>query len=276
MMLVVAFLALLLSAAILLIAVSALVSFSLARQARTPVTDGEFAALPAGLMLREFVCLLLTLLWRPLGWLPPHITPGDAGKPPVLLLHGLFQNRSCLLLLQRRLQQAGYRTMSINTPPWHDLAALTGRVADGVDRLRLATGAERVHLVGHSMGGILARCYLQRQENTPYVVSCVTIGSPHLGSKLALFAVSKLGRALLPGSPMLAQLNATPLQAGIPLTAICSLDDNIIVPAQNARLDGADNIELAGMGHTAMLFSRQVANAVVTALANNVRGEGLP
>jgi pimeloyl-ACP methyl ester carboxylesterase len=266
MMLVAAFLALLLSVAVLLVAVSVLVSFSIARQARTPVTDGEFAALPLGMMLREFTCLLLTLLWRPFGWLPPRITPGDAGKPPVLLLHGLFQNRSCLLLLQRQLQRAGYRTMSINTPPWHDLATLTNRVGDGVNRLRVATGADRVHLVGHSMGGILARSYLQT-SGTEWVANCVTIGAPHTGSQLAVFAVSRLGRALLPGSPLLAQLNTAPLPTGIKLTAIFSSDDNIIVPAENARFEGADNLEISGIGHTAMLFSEQVSNIVMNALA---------
>jgi triacylglycerol esterase/lipase EstA (alpha/beta hydrolase family) len=265
MMLVAALLALLLSVAMLLVALSVLVSFSLARQARTPVKDGEFAPLPLGLMLHESACLLRTVLWRPLGWLPPRVTPGDANKPPVLLLHGLFQNRSCLCALQRRLQRAGYRTMSINTPPWHDLATLTQRVGLGVDRLRAVTGPGQVHLVGHSMGGILARSYLQ-QAGTGHVVSCVTIGAPHTGSQLAVFAVSRLGRALLPGSPLLAQLNAGPPPTGIKLTAIYSRDDNIIVPAQNARLEGADNLEVSGIGHTAMLFSGEVAKVVVASL----------
>jgi triacylglycerol esterase/lipase EstA (alpha/beta hydrolase family) len=265
MTLVLAILVLLLTVTALLLAVAVLVSFSMARQARAPVADGEFAGLPAGLMLGEFAVLFATILLRPLGWLPPRVTPGDDGRPPVLLLHGLFQNRSCLLSLQRRLQQAGYRTMSINTPPWHDLPTLTARVAGGVDRLRLATGADRVHLVGHSMGGILARSYLQ-QFGAARVDHCVTIGSPHSGSQLAVFAVSKLGRALRPGSTMLAQLDAAPLTTGIKLTAIYSVDDNIIVPTENARLAGADNLEIAGVGHTAMLFSEEVAAKVVTRL----------
>ena len=265
MTLVAALLAVLLTVALLLVAVSVLVSFSIATQARRPVGDGQVLRLPIGLMLREFAVLLLTLLLRPCGWLPPRITPGDATKPPVLLLHGLFQNRSCLLFLQRRLRRAGYRTMSINTPPWHDLATLTARVVIAVEQLRAATGADRVHLVGHSMGGILVRSYLQA-HGPAKVAGCVTLGSPHTGSQLAIFAVSKLGRALLPGSPLLAQLNAAPLPTGLELTAIYSRDDNIIVPVKNARLEGAVNLEVSGTGHTAMLFSGEVARVVVESL----------
>jgi len=256
---------------VILLAVSVLVSFGIARQVRhekSPASaDSATAMLPVGLMLREFACLLFTLWLRPSGWLAPRITPGDSDKPPVLLLHGLFQNRSCLLRLQWRLHRAGYRAMSINTPPWYDLDTLTARVTTGVERLRAVTDAERIYLIGHSMGGILARSYLYK-HGSDGVAGCVTIGSPHTGSELAVFAISKLGRALLPGSPMLERLNAVPLPSGVRLTAIYSKDDNIIVPAANARLAGARNIEISGMGHTAMLFSQQVADTVVDALEN--------
>lgn len=261
-----AILAMLATLAAILVAIAVLVSFGIARQVRAPVMEGQFASLPVGLMLREFAVLLLTLLLRPCGWLPSCVTPGRTDLPPVLLLHGLFQNRSCLLFLQNRLQLAGYRTLSINTPPWHALPTLTARVAKSVDQLCATTGDEQVHIVGHSMGGILARSYLQTHGPTK-VAGCITLGSPHTGSQLAVFAVSRLGRALLPGSPLLAQLNAAPLHNSVSITAIHSRDDNIIVPAENARLDGADNIEISGVGHTAMLFSEQVSNIILNALA---------
>ena len=265
MTLVVTILAMLAILAVILVAIAVLVSFGIARQVRAPVAEGQFASLPIKLMLREFAVLLLTLLLRPGGWLPPRVTPGRDDRLPVLLLHGLFQNRGCLLFLQRRLQRAGYRTLSINTPPWHDLATLTTRVAKGVDQLCAATGAGQVHIVGHSMGGLLARRYLQTHGPSK-VAGCITLGAPHTGSQLAVFAVSRLGRALFPGSALLAELNTTPHPAGTPITAIYSRDDNIIIPSTNARLHGADNIEISGVGHTAMLFSGEVAAVVVEAL----------
>jgi pimeloyl-ACP methyl ester carboxylesterase len=254
-----------------LFVLSVVLSFSIAWYERfngdPTVAEERRHTFAARLMLTEFACLLLTLLLRPLGWLPTRIARGPARRTPVILLHGLFQNRSCLLPLHWRLRAAGFdRVVSINTPLGQDLQALVDKVAGTVAQVRTAAGAKQVHLVGHSMGGIIARNFIQLQDGAPYVATCVTIGSPHRGSKLAPFAVSSLGRNLLPGSKLLTRLNAEPLPASVRFTAIYSRHDNIIVPADHARLDGAENLELAGLGHTTMLFSRQVAEAVVAAL----------
>lgn len=227
-------------------------------------------ALAVRLMLSEFACLAATLLLRPLGWLPGRPAAGPSRRPPVVLLHGLFQNRSCLFPLQWRLRSAGYdRVVTVNTPPWRCLASLVDTVAETVEQACRDSGHQRVSLVGHSMGGILARCYLQERAGAARVAACVTLGSPHSGSKLARLAVSRLGRDLLPGSGLLARLNALPLPERTAFTAIRSCHDNIIVPAESARLDGAGNIELAGLGHTALLFSAQAAAAVRAALEPN-------
>jgi triacylglycerol esterase/lipase EstA (alpha/beta hydrolase family) len=254
-----------------LLALSVVLSFSIAwfdRINNDPVVaEQRRHALAVKLLLSEFFCLLLTLLLRPLGWLPARIAAGTTRQTPVILLHGLFQNRSCLLLLQWRLRAAGFdRVISVNTPPWRDLESLVDTVAATVEAVRQATGSAKVHLVGHSMGGILARCYLQLRNGAPRVANCVTLGTPHRGSKLAPFAVSRLGRSLRPGSELLARLNAAPLPENVRFTAIYTRHDNIIVPMESARLAGAHNIELSGLGHTTLLFSPQVAKAVVRAL----------
>lgn len=261
----------LLAASAALFALSVVLSFSIAWFERInsdpAVAEQRRHALAVKLLLTEFFCLLLTLLLRPLGWLPVRIASGATRQTPVILLHGLFQNRSCLLLLQWRLRTAGFdRVISVNTPPWRDLESLVDTVAATVEAVRQATGREKVHLVGHSMGGILARCYLQLRSGAPQVANCVTLGTPHRGSKLAPFAVSRLGRSLLPGSELLSRLNAAPLPENIHFTAIYTRHDNIIVPMESARLAGVDNIELAEIGHASLLFSRQAAAAVVKAL----------
>jgi triacylglycerol esterase/lipase EstA (alpha/beta hydrolase family) len=252
---------------------SVALSFSIARAQRikaAALADRHRPFLAVRLLAAEYACLLLTILLRPLGWLPIRIPTGAARRPPVILLHGLFQNRSCLLPLAWYLRRAGFDcVVSINTPAWHDLAALTERVRCTVAQVRTATGAVQVHLVGHSMGGITARAFLQRQDGAAKVAGCVTLGSPHRGSRLARLAVSRLGRSLLPGSEFLTRLNAAPLPKQTHFTAIYSRHDNIIVPMENARLDGAHNIELTGLGHTTLLFSAKAAHAVITALNNS-------
>ena len=64
-------------------------------------------------------------------------------------------------------------------------------------------------------------------------------------------------------------LSSATLPGEVHFTAIYSRHDNMVVPMESARLDGADNVELAEMGHTTLLFSAQAAQAVITALSNS-------
>jgi pimeloyl-ACP methyl ester carboxylesterase len=66
-----------------------------------------------------------------------------------------------------------------------------------------------------------------------------------------------------PGNAWLAELERRrPDALAIPWLAIWSTHDNIVAPAASARLEGADELRLEGIGHLAMLDSPDVAEAV--------------
>lgn len=259
------------------VALTVLLSYTVAwyerANARPDLIDRRFTSrglcIAAWLLVQETACLLLTILLRPFGWAQPRMPePGQSDTPPVILLHGLFQNRSCLFWLQYRLRSAGYRqVISINTPPWRDLETLTELLAKKVDELRIRLKVDKVILVGHSMGGMIARNYVQNRGGVAYVERMVTLGSPHHGSKLAPFAISATGRTLLPGSELLQRFNSAPWPTETPAVAIYTRYDNIVMPAESARMEGAVNVELDGMGHTSLLFHPRALQAVVDALA---------
>ncbi len=219
-------------------------------------------------MTVETACLVLTVLLYPLGWLPQWCRPVPKKTPPVILLHGLFQNRACWLYLRLRLRLRGVRSLhAINLPPWKDIESLTERVAIKVDELRLASGCDRVHLVGHSLGGIVARNYLQLRGGAAKVDRCILIAVPNGGSKLAALALSPLATILLPGSELLARLAAAPLPAAARLTTLHSRHDNIVLPAESALLPGAEDLELAGIGHTTLLYHPRTVKLLADLLA---------
>ena len=222
------------------------------------------------LLIQETGCLLLTILLRPLGWQQPRIPDSkDSEKPPVILLHGLFQNRSCLLWLQHRLKAAGYQqVISINTPPWRDIEALSEQLAKKVDELRIHLKVEKVILIGHSMGGLIARNYVQSRGGSAHVQAMVTLGSPHHGSKLAPFALSTMGKSLLPGCEFLTRFNSVPWPEATPATSIFTRYDNIVLPVESAKMEGARHFELDGMGHTALLFHPRALQTVIEALSS--------
>lgn len=220
------------------------------------------------LLLLETGCLILTILMRPLGWTDPQLPEADNNThPPIILLHGLFQNRSCLFWLQYRLRSAGYKQIiSINTPPWRDLESLTENLAKKVDELRIKLKIDRVILIGHSMGGMIARNYVQNRGGAAQVCGMITLGSPHHGSKLAPFAVSPMGKTLLPGSEFLRKFNSVAWPKETLAYAIYTRYDNIVLPADSAKMKNAELIELDGMGHTSLLFHPRSLQAVTRAV----------
>jgi pimeloyl-ACP methyl ester carboxylesterase len=221
----------------------------------------------------EMFLLFVTVLLRPLGWSGSgavRCRQGGLlpGTTPVLLLHGLFHNCGCWWWIRRRLRSLGMPVFVLNLPMWTcNIERGAAMVARMVDELRIAHGVEKVHLIGHSMGGLVARYYLQN-GGAGKVDRCILLGAPNGGSKLAVLAVSPMGRNLLPGSPFLGKIDPR-LPPGVRLIAISSRDDNLILPPENARLEGARNIELTGVQHTSLLYHP----LAVASIASELREE---
>ncbi|MBC7273418.1 MAG: alpha/beta fold hydrolase, partial [Streptomyces sp.] len=135
--------------------------------------------------------------------------PAEA-KPPVVLLHGFIDNRSVFVLLRRALAQHGGRHLeSLNYSPLtcdvRTAAALLGRHIEEVCR---RTGSDRVDVVGHSLGGLIARYYVQRLGGDTRVRVLVTLGTPHTGTRVVPLAnAHPIVRQMRPGSTLMAELS---------------------------------------------------------------------
>lgn len=113
----------------------------------------------------------------------------------VILIHGVWMRAFSLLLLRRRLREAGFRTELF------DYASVFGRDERSLERLGQcirAQPASRVHLVGHSLGGLVA---LRALERLPIALNgrVVCLGSPLNGSAVAQRLTRRDGRAQLLG-----------------------------------------------------------------------------
>src|SRR3712207_169887 len=131
-----------------------------------------------------------------------------AARVPVVLVHGLIDNHSVFAVMRRSLRRRGFTSVcSWNYSPL--LADVSRGAADlgrHLQRICEQTGYERVHVVGHSLGGLLARYHVQRQGGDQHVESLVTLGTPHQGSVLAHLLPTPLVRQLRPGSAVLQEL----------------------------------------------------------------------
>lgn len=233
--------------------------------------DNRFRArnlsMTLSVILQETFFNSMTLLILPFGLLKTRRPPQTRGETPILLLHGLFNNRASWFWFKAFLRKQGFNNIAtINLSSWHNEEVLTELVAKKVDELRHQLGVDKVHLVGHSMGGIIARNYIQLRGGAGKVDHCVTLGSPHLGSKLTPFAFAPLGKVLVPGSDFLRRLNEAPVPEKVTVTNIYTRKDNMVLPNANTRLPWGEQVELDGLGHTGLIYRHPALAAVSAAL----------
>ena len=192
-------------------------------------------------------------------YLMPDPAPAPAGAP-VLLLHGVLCNAGAMAGLRDDLvaRNLGPVYALSYGPPLASIDEFADQVAAKIDAILEATGAARVAIVGHSMGGLVARTYLRR-HGAQKVSLVMTLGAPHHGSVHAcLFPGLSLAQ-LRPGNAWLADLNrAEGAPAGVRLVSLWSWHDSMVAPQTSSRLTGAENIELSGIGHNALLGDRRV------------------
>src|SRR5439155_2296163 len=113
----------------------------------------------------------------------------------VLLLHGAWMNRWVMSYLALALQREGFAVQTLSYRTMRGtLAEHLARVAGGVAALE----APRLHLVGHSLGGVIALRYLQRGAD-PRVRRAVLLGSPVAGCRAAADLAQSAGGELLLG-----------------------------------------------------------------------------
>jgi triacylglycerol lipase len=201
---------------------------------------------------------------RPLGFLG---LPGARGPRPIIVLHGYAMNRANFLPLACRLRAAGLGPV-LGFEYWTlgRTASAAKQLAEYVDEVRAATGADTVDLIGHSMGGMVARYYVQLGGGDVSVTHLVTIGSPHEGTDVSAIGIGQPARELLFGSTLLERLRVAPALKHAKLTVIWSRSDALVPGSRQARVHGADEIVFDDLGHLGLLASRRVAAAVIERL----------
>lgn len=222
----------------------------------------------ARLFGRELCSNLWTSSW---GMLRPRLACAQQEYTellPVLLIHGYVCNRGFWGVLSPALASAGVLHDALDLePPAADIDAFVPQVVQAIDALRERSGSERVIIVAHSMGGLVARACLAAHGEAA-IAHVITLGTPHHGTALANLGVGRNARQMSrPGgqsSDWLAQLAAgeTPMRRAM-LTSIWSRHDNIVAPQSSAHLPGAHNLVFDGVGHVALAFDEQVRLAVL-------------
>ena len=195
---------------------------------------------------------------------PSRRTPRARDQRTVVLVHGYLANRSTLFPLAAYLRLRGVeQILHFN----YDSRAGVERGALGLrEFLRRHVRGGRIDLVGHSLGGLLARVYVEALGGARRVDRCVTLGTPHRGTYNSYWLWSRVGGELRPDSPLLARLSAAPSAArGVRFLSVIAGSDNLVIPRVFAG--HGQEIVIPDVGHVSMLFSPSVFRRVGDFLA---------
>lgn len=197
----------------------------------------------------------------------------DAAATPILLVHGIVDNHSIFAVMERALRRRGFNNISSfdYSPLTSDVRETAGRLATAIERLTRDSGYERIHVVGHSLGGLITRYYVQRMGGDARVRTLVTLGTPHHGTELATIGkFLPLVRQLGPSSELIAELAEPAPTCRTRFIAFYSDLDQLILPSENARIGHPDldarNVAIRGVGHLSLPNNGRIAFEIAAEL----------
>ncbi|MEU2060902.1 triacylglycerol lipase [Streptomyces sp. NPDC013455] len=197
--------------------------------------------------------------------LPAHASGGsgyDATSNPVLFVHGYTGDGSNWNTMANRFRTDGWPSSHLDqwSYDWRQSNATTAQqLSAEVDRLLAATGASKVDIVSHSMGGLSSRYYLKNLGGTAKVDAWVSLGGPNHGTDSANSCFDTSCTEMRIGSAFLAALNSGDETPGSPRYATWwSPCDTVINPDSSVSLSGAANTQTACISHTALMTDATV------------------
>ncbi|MEM1029928.1 MAG: alpha/beta hydrolase [Myxococcota bacterium] len=196
-------------------------------------------------------------LTRPI--VPRDVQPGDH---IALVLHGLFASAGVMRPLRHALDRCPQvKTASMTYPPGPGIETLADRVHRLVETL---PEDARLHLIGHSTGGIVARHYAHRVMPSGRVVQTVSLAAPFAGVAAARVAgrLSPLARDLAPDSAVLRALRLESATSDLPHLSILAEKDGVIGAPTSHALVGGEVRVIPGCGHNGVLYHPDALAAV--------------
>jgi pimeloyl-ACP methyl ester carboxylesterase len=201
------------------------------------------------------------LMPRDLADVVPRCRKDERVHDVVVLVHGFLASAGVFRPLRKRLErECGTAVASFSHVPGATVPSIAFSLGKLVARLPKAA---RVHVVGHSLGGVVARYYVQELGGHARVAQTIALGAPFGGAPIAAHIPVFVGRDLRPKSALLSRLRERAHEHAIPHVSIAGTADRTVPHDQALAFPWGERISLEGRGHNGLLFDDEVARIVV-------------
>ncbi|MFQ5646016.1 MAG: lipase family alpha/beta hydrolase [bacterium] len=223
----------------------------------------------------HMILLFLDYLFTPFGFaLRKRKINQEARRDgkPVVLIHGYMMRGGVLWPLKRFLEKQGFKEVILFTceMPWKRIEYFAEQLKEEIDSL---TREHKVDIVAHSMGGLVARYYINFLGGHLKVDNLITLGTPHQGTLLWALSSFKCGAQMRPASNFLTRLAEADDQflSKVRTAALSADFDAIVIPFDHCNLpDGrVTNRKLPFLGHVGLIMNRQSRELVAQFLKDS-------
>jgi len=195
--------------------------------------------------------------------------PGTKANTGVVLIHGIYHNASAWVYYRWRLKRKGYSRIhafsysSWNTTFWD----IYEKFETWMKQVERDFPGEDMVMVGHSLGGLLAKTYAGKRDEScsSAIRRVITLGSPFKGSKMVVLGFGTLAGSLRYQGPLVRELEKYQPSTQLPCVAFYSPVDNMVLPTESMIPSaGWKQEQTVPMGHVAALYHGPTFNRVLS------------
>lgn len=218
----------------------------------------------------HFVTALLVALLGALGLAAPaHAAP----TTPVVFVHGFSGNATNWTTAMTVFKAGGYsgnQLFAFEYNSYGDNRTNAAALSTYVGKVLAQTGAAKVDIVNHSMGGLVSLWYLKQLGGAAKVSHLASIAGANHGTNIAATClIFTTCQQMYPGSSFINTLTSGDETPGSTLYATWySSCDGVILPYTSTRLSGATNNLISCQSHNGFLTDTAVLTAIRTFLGN--------
>jgi len=190
----------------------------------------------------------------------------------VVLIHGIFNTGHVMFWMKWMLERAGFECFSPSLWPFDGRKGIEYASEDLKKKIDQRFGTtEQITLIGFSMGGIVARYYLQKLGGAKRTKSFFSIATPHNGSYWAYFPYPTKGvKQMRPNSEFLNELRKSDyLLKEVKLYSYWTPIDTSIVPSSSSHWKIASNKKFFSILHLTIIFNHRLIKQIIRILKDN-------